>query len=221
MARIVVVGGTKGGPGKSMISQQLTGGLVLKRKQKTRLLDIDIQMTTTSWAEDRRENEELELIPFEYVNEDIVKHINAVKGRYDYVVIDAGGFDAEIQRQVMQMADVILLPFRPKRRDIKSLRNLDPILDDVRATNPKVRVLAVMNQCPSLPNQAQRIINAKAVIESFGIEPVPVNLYTRNVYDDAEESGRTIFEMTGADRDVKAEAEVLELVDYLISLEDK
>ena len=76
-----------------------------------------------------------------------------------------------------------------------------------------------MNQCPSLPNQAQRIINAKGVIESFGIEPVPVNLYTRNVYDDAEESGRTIFEMTGSDRDTKAESEIIELVDYLLSLE--
>lgn len=59
------------------------------------------------------------------------------------------------------------------------------------------------------------------MIESCGIEPVPVNLYTRNVYEDAEESGRTIFEMTGADRDAKAEAEIIKLVDYLLSLEGK
>ncbi|HDC4598582.1 TPA: plasmid stability protein, partial [Enterobacter kobei] len=43
----------------------------------------------------------------------------------------------------------------------------------------------------------------------------------RNVYDDAEESGRTIFEMTGSDRDTKAEAEIIELVDYLLNLEGK
>lgn len=221
MAKIIVVGGTKGGPGKSTIAQQLAGALVLKKDKKTHLSDIDLQMTTTSWAEERRANDDLALIPCEFVQENIVKHINSVSRRCDYVVIDAGGFDAEIQRQAMQLADIILLPFRPKRRDLKSLRNIDPVLDEVRATNPKARILAVMNQCPSLPNQAQRIINSKGIIESFGIEPVPVNLYTRNVYDDAEESGRTIFEMTGSERDQKAEVEVEELVDYILSLEDK
>lgn len=178
-------------------------------------------MTTAGWAEERRENEDLALIPVVFVDHDIIKHINAVSQRNDYVVVDASGFDSEIQRQAMQIADIILLPFRPKRRDIKSLHNLDPVLENVRNTNHKVRIMAVMNQCPSLPNQAQRIFNAKGVIESFGIEPVPVNLYTRNVYDDAEESGRTIFEMTGSDRDVKAEAEIIELVEYLLSLESK
>lgn len=219
MAKIIVIGGTKGGPGKSTVAQQVAGALVLKKQKKCHLTDIDGQMTTAGWAEERRENEDLALIPFEFVDHDVVKHINAVSQRHDFVVIDAGGFDSEIQRQAMQMADIILLPFRPKRRDIKSLRNLDPVLDDVRNTNQKVRIIGVMNQCPSLPNQAQRIINSKGVIESFGIEPVPVNLYTRNVYDDAEESGRTIFEMTGAERDQKAEAEIIELVDYLLSLE--
>lgn len=60
-----------------------------------------------------------------------------------------------------QVANIILLPFRPKRRDIKSLRILDPVLDNVRNTNHKVRIIGVMNQCPYLPNQAQRIINLK------------------------------------------------------------
>lgn len=41
----------------------------------------------------------------------------------------------------------------------------------------------------------------KEIVETFGIEAVPVNLYNRNVYDDAEEAGRSIFEMTGAERD--------------------
>lgn len=193
MAKIIVVGGTKGGPGKLTVAQQFAGGLVLKKEKKTHLTDIDGQMTSAGWTEERRKNENLALIPFEYIQDDVVKHLNAASRRYDFIVLDAGGFDSEIQRQAMQMADIILMPFRPKRRDLKSLRNLDPVLETVRETNPKARILAVMNQCPSLPNQAQRILNAKGIIESFGIEPVPVNLYTRNVYDDAEEAGRTIF----------------------------
>ncbi len=47
-------------------------------------------------------------------------------------MVDAGGFDSEIQRQAMLMADVIIIPLRPKRRDLKSLRDIDPIIDNVR-----------------------------------------------------------------------------------------
>ncbi|ELP1754256.1 plasmid stability protein, partial [Escherichia coli] len=163
----------------------------------------------------------LELIPFAYVQDDIIKHLKSLQGRAEFVVVDAGGFDSEIQRQAMLMADVIIIPLRPKRRDLKSLRDIDPIIDNVRNVNDKVKVRAVMNQCPALPSQVSRILAAKEIVETFGIESAPVNLYNRNVYDDAEESGRSIFEMTGSERDKKAEAEFEEFVDYLLSLEEE
>lgn len=221
MTKIFVVGGTKGGPGKSTVAQQIAVCLKVKKKKKVYITDIDIQRTTTSWCEDRRQNEDLELIPFAYVQDDIIKHLKSLQGRAEFVVVDAGGFDSEIQRQAMLMADVIIIPLRPKRRDLKSLRDIDPIIDNVRNVNDKVKVRVVMNQCPALPSQVSRILAAKEIVETFGIESAPVNLYNRNVYDDAEESGRSIFEMTGSERDKKAEAEFEEFVDYLLSLEEE
>lgn len=221
MTKIFVVGGTKGGPGKSTVAQQIAVCLKVKKKKKVYITDIDIQRTTTSWCEDRRQNEDLELIPFAYVQDDIIKHLKSLQGRAEFVVVDAGGFDSEIQRQAMLMADVIIIPLRPKRRDLKSLRDIDPIIDNVRNVNDKVKVRAVMNQCPALPSQVSRILAAKEIVETFGIVSAPVNLYNRNVYDDAEESGRSIFEMTGSERDKKAEAEFEEFVDYLLSLEEE
>ena len=148
MTQIIVVGGTKGGPGKSTVAQQIAVCLKVKKKKKTQVTDIDIQRTTTSWCEDRRQNEDLELIPFAYVQDDIVKHLKSLQGRVDYVVVDGGGFDSEIQRQAMLMADVIIIPLRPKRRDLKSLRDIDPIIDNVRNVNQKVKIRAVINQSP-------------------------------------------------------------------------
>ena len=197
--RLIIVGGTKGGPGKSTIAQQVAACLQLKKKKKVHVTDIDIQRTTTTWCEDR--------------------HLQSLNGRYEYIVVDAGGFDSEIQREAMLIADAILIPLRPKRRDLKSLRDIDPVLESVKAENPEVQIRVVMNQCPSLPSQVSRILASKEIIESFGIEPVPVNIYNRNIYDDAEEAGRSVFEMKGKERDKKAEDEIEELVDYLISLE--
>lgn len=144
MTRIIVVGGTKGGPGKSTVAQQIAVCLKVKKKKKIQVTDIDIQRTTTSWCEDRRQNEDLDLIPFAYVQEDVVKHLKSLQGRFDYVVVDAGGFDSEIQRQAMLMADVIVIPLRPKRRDLKSLRDIDPIIDNVRNVNEKVKIRALL-----------------------------------------------------------------------------
>ncbi|EIX9776686.1 AAA family ATPase [Klebsiella pneumoniae] len=217
--KLIIVGGTKGGPGKSTLAQQVAACLQLKKKKKTHVTDIDIQQTTTSWCEERRANKELELISFSYIENDIIKHLQSLNGRYEYIVVDAGGFDSEIQREAMLISDIVLIPLRPKRRDLKSLRNLDVVLDSVKEANPEVKIRAVVNQCPSLPSQVSRILSSKEIIKSFGIEYAPTNIHNRNVYDDAEEAGRSIFEMTGKERDQKAEAEIEELVDYLISLE--
>lgn len=217
--KLIIVGGTKGGPGKSTVAQQVAAGLQLKRGKKIHITDIDIQQTTTSWCEERRNNKNLDLIAFSYIENDIVKHLQSLNGRYEYIVVDAGGFDSEIQREAMLIADIVLLPLRPKRRDLKSLRDLDTVLESVKSSNPEVQIRAVLNQCPSLPSQVSRILSSKDIIESFGIKCAPTNIYTRNVYDDAEEAGRSIFEMKGKDRDKKAESEIEELVDYLMSLE--
>uniref|UniRef100_UPI0023DE863C division plane positioning ATPase MipZ n=1 Tax=Vibrio cholerae TaxID=666 RepID=UPI0023DE863C len=69
-----------------------------------------------------------------------IKHLKSLQGRAEFVVVDAGGFDSEIQRQAMLMADVIIIPLRSKRRDLKSLRDIDPIIDNVRNVNDKVKV---------------------------------------------------------------------------------
>lgn len=217
--KLIIVGGTKGGPGKSTVAQQVAACLQLKKGKKVHITDIDGQRTTTSWCEERRSNKDLDLISFSYVDNDIIKHLQSLNARYEYIVVDAGGFDSDIQRAAMLISDVILIPLRPKRRDLKSLRNLDAVLEGVKANNEDVKIRAVVNQCPSLPSQVSRILSSKEIIESFGIECVPANIYNRNVYDDAEEAGRSIFEMTGKERDKKAEAEIEELVDYLISLE--
>ncbi|PLL45346.1 plasmid stability protein, partial [Klebsiella pneumoniae] len=106
--RLIIVGGTKGGPGKSTIAQQVAACLQLKKKKKVHVTDIDIQRTTTTWCEDRRSNKKLELLPFAFVGNEIIKHLQSLNGRYEYIVVDAGGFDSEIQREAMLIADAIL-----------------------------------------------------------------------------------------------------------------
>lgn len=214
-AKIILVGGSKGGPGKSTIAQQIAGYLLIKAKKKVHLLDIDAQKTTYQWCQDRETfADEVKLVdlPFSYLAEGVIEYLREMKGKYDYIVIDAGGFDSEAQREAMVASTHLLLPIRPKRRDIRSLAALDRVVENAQIINDRLLVRVVMNQCPSLPNQYSRIQAAKDICETFGMTALNTDIFARNVYDDAEEAGRTIFELSGSERDKKAEQEIEMLV---------
>ena len=53
----------------------------------------------------------------------------------------------------------------------------------------------VMTQCPALPNQAKRILEAKEVCRTFCVQVLENIIYSRNVYDDSEERGLSVMEI--------------------------
>lgn len=215
---VIVVGGTKGGPGKSTIAQQIACCLLIENKKSVYVIDIDyLQQTTAKWCEERKSNKDIAIIPYAAVFDRIAETIDRLRGQYPFVVVDAGGFDSEAQREAMLAADILVIPIRPKRRDLKSMRDLEIPLTKAKSQNTGLKVFVVMNQCPALPSQVSRIIYAKEVVKTFGLEVVPTNIYNRNVYDDAEWGGSSIFEVEKKERDPKAEAEIKELVEYILS----
>ncbi len=105
----------------------------------------------------------------------------------------------------MTIATHMLLPFRPKRRDLKTLVHVEQLIKLAKAVNPELITKAVITQCPTLPSQFQRILDAKEACESFGLSALNQFTTNRNVYDDADENGLSVFEV---DSDSKAKAEI-------------
>ena len=170
---IILVGGEKGGSGKSCLAQNLAVYLQQK-KRDILLLDADPQGTTTDWIKERDENSDLRNIPSVQASGNIRQVLDDLSRRYQDIIIDAGGQDSEALRSAMTIA-----------------------------------TKAVITQCPTLPSQAQRILDAKDACESFGL--IALNQFTtnRNVYDDADENGLSVFEV---DSDPKAKAEIERIV---------
>jgi chromosome partitioning protein len=73
----------------------------------------------------------------------------------------------------------------------------------------------VITQCPSLPNQAGRILEAKEVCSSFGINVLNAVTFNRNIYDDSEEQGSSVIEI---DPKGKAAAEMIAIAEELMSM---
>ena len=205
---IILVGGEKGGSGKSCLAQNLAVYLQ-QQNRDILLLDADPQGTTTDWIKERDENSDLKNIPSVQAAGNIRQVLDDLSKRYQDIIIDAGGQDSEALRSAMTIATHMLLPFRPKRRDLKTLVHVEQLIKLAKAVNPESVTRAVLPQCPTLPSQAQRILDAKYACESFGL--IALNQFTtnRNVYDDADENGLSVFEV---DSDPKAKAEIERIV---------
>jgi chromosome partitioning protein len=204
---ILLLGGEKGGSGKSCLAQNLAvwlqarGGDVL-------LLDADPQGTTADWAAERADQDDLKAIPVVQAHGNIRQTLLDLRGRYRQIVVDAGGADSEALRSAMTVATHMLIPFRPKRRDLKTLPKVENLTRLATAVNPALIVRAVITQCPALPSQVQRILDAKEACASFGVQPLNAVTTARNIYDDADEDGRSVLE-SGVDSRAIEEIEML------------
>ena len=201
---IILVGGEKGGSGKSCLAQNLAVYLQANNRDIL-LLDADPQGTTTDWIKERDENNKVESIPSVQAAGNIRQILLDLSKRYQDIIIDAGGQDSEALRSAMTIASHMLLPFRPKRRDLKTLVHVEKLIRLAKAVNPELYTRSVITQCPTLPSQFQRILDAKEACESFDLTPLNNFTCNRNIYDDADENGLSVFEMSS---DEKAKQEI-------------
>ena len=211
---ILVVGGEKGGAGKSCIAQNLSVWLK-SEGHDVLLVDADPQKTSYLWSQERQINNQLMELPVEHAMGDIRKTLLDRAKRYAAIVVDVGGADSVTLRSAMTVATHILFPLRPKRRDLKTLVNLEHLVSLTMPVNPGVIVRTIISQAPTLPSQIARILDAKEACQSFGLQALDAIIYNRNIFDDADESGSSVMELG---TDPKASDEIKQLATELWSI---
>ncbi|HBF48384.1 MAG TPA: chromosome partitioning protein ParA, partial [Shewanella frigidimarina] len=130
-------------------------------------------------------------------------------------IVDCGGQDNLAMRAAMSVATYVVIPLRPKRRDLKTLPHMEDMLSTCKMVNPKMIAAIVITQCPALPSQGKRILEAKEVVESFGLRALNSVTFSRNIYDDSEESGSSVLEI---DPNGKAADEIRAIADELFAI---
>lgn len=213
---LLLVGGEKGGSGKSTVAQNLSVFLA-RVGHDVLLIDADPQAISRDWAAERQVNEDLAVVHFEHATGDLRKILADRAKRYQMIIVDAGGADSLALRSGMTVATHLLLPLRPKRRDLKTLPNLEQMISQAKTVNPGLLVRAIISQCPPLPSQINRILEAKTTCRTYGIEPLDAITMQRNSYDDADENGESVFEIKLADP--KAVEEIENIANELWSID--
>ncbi|WP_394392372.1 AAA family ATPase [Shewanella woodyi] len=213
---IILVGGEKGGAGKSCLAQNVAVHITRKFQANVLMVDCDPQRTTSDWIQARNEDPELPTINCIQLYGKIRNDLLSQDERFDYVIVDCGGQDNLAMRAAMSVATYVILPLRPKRRDLKTLPHMEDMLSTCKMVNPKMVATVVMTQCPSLPSQYKRILEAKEVVQSFGLRVLNSVTFNRNIYDDSEEQGASVMEI---EPEGKAAMEIVAIADEIFAIE--
>jgi chromosome partitioning protein len=212
---MILVGGEKGGSGKSCLAQNLAVFFAKEKQAIVLMVDCDPQRTTSDWIQARNTDPSLPAINCIQLYGKIRNDLLSLNQHYDHVIVDCGGQDNLALRAAMSVADHVIIPLRPKRRDLKTVPHMEDMLSTCKMVNPKMLASFVITQCPALPTQANRIIEAKEVCSSYGINVLDSVTYNRNIYDDSEEQGSSVLEI---EPDGKAANEMRAIAQELLAM---
>lgn len=150
---IVLIGGEKGGAGKSTIACNLAVFLAFHEKDVL-LLDADPQKTSSTWAYRRSlvEGKTLPKIHSAEKTGDVYDTVVDLAKRYKYIIIDSGGRDSKELRSALIASDIFYTPIKPSQIDIDTLGKMNEIVEHAKALNKKLKSVALITHSPTNPN---------------------------------------------------------------------
>jgi chromosome partitioning protein len=210
---ILVVGGTKGGSGKTLLASQLT---VLRASagSDTLLIDADEQASAMDFTRQRqrRLTGEPGYTAIQTREADVAVQVRRMVGKYADMIIDVGGRDTASQRAALAVADVLVIPFAPTSVDLWTVDAVIVLLTDARAFNPSLQAYAVINKAFARGSDNR---DAAAMLREYPAQwtylDAPIG--TRKAFSNAFGGGFAITEYQP--RDAKAIAEMTTLYRYL------
>lgn len=210
---IILIGGKKGGSGKSTITMNLASELA-RQKKDVMIVDTDRQSSTAEWATERIRNQSTlpEIFCVQKYNE-IHTTLLDLNKRYEYVLVDTAGRDAPELRSAMIVANKLLIPVRPSQLDLNTIPDMQKIIQESKLVNPNLLTLAVLSMAPTNP-----IVNEAKEAQEFLAEFPSITLLKtivrdRKIYRDAVSEGLGVVEIDKTNESArKAKKEIQDLV---------
>lgn len=144
---IYVVGGIKGGSGKTTIATNLAVWLA-KLEGDVLLIDADDQESATDFTAWREETTggETGYTAIKIQGDAVHSEARKLKSKYRNIVIDTGGRDTTSQRAAIAVADIFLVPFAPRAVDIWTIEKTTRLIAEMKPANPDLKALTFINK---------------------------------------------------------------------------
>ena len=163
---IILVGGEKGGTGKTTIATNLSALRASKNKDVL-LIDTDQQSSASYWCGTRVENDITPRISsIQYFGKGFMSQVRDLSRRYDDVIIDAGGRDSSELRDALLIANIAVIPLSPSQYDVWTLSRMNELIEKSKSFNPELKAILVLNRASCNPS-IKEAEEAKEVLSGF------------------------------------------------------
>lgn len=144
---VLVIGGTKGGSGKTLLATNLT---VFRAGEghDVLLIDADEQGSAMDFTRQRQRRMAGEpgYTAIQTREADVAVQVRRMSPKYGDIIIDVGGRDTASQRAALAVADRLLIPFSPTSVDLWTADTVVVLLKEARMFNPHLNASAILNK---------------------------------------------------------------------------
>ena len=191
---IVVVGGIKGGSGKTTIATNLAVMRALNGSDVL-LIDADDQETASDFTMLRNERAAAAATytSIKLTGQAVRTETLRLADKYADVFIDTGGRDTTSQRAALTVADVLLVPFVPRSFDVWTLEKVGELVGEMRAANPDLHAYVFINRAD--PSGRDNDEAAGVLRDTDGLQFIDTPIGARKAFGNAAAQGLAVTEI--------------------------
>lgn len=206
---IILIGGEKGGTGKTTLATNLAAKRALAGRDVL-LIDTDQQGSANYWAQSRDESEAKprRVACVQKFGKGLQAEVQDLATRYQDILIDAGGRDSVELRAGLVVADRAYIPIQPSQFDIWTLDRMDELVGSAQGFNPDLRAWVVISRVSTNPS-VHEFQEAKEILADFNhLTLSEAVIRDRIAFRKAAREGLCVDELKPKNRDRKASEEV-------------
>ena len=196
---ITVIGGNKGGSGKTTTAVNLAIGLALRGKDVC-LVNGDLQRTAAKHLAEREAAEIMPAITLIEKFDNLSQTLRALDEKYEHVIVDVAGRNSREFITSGVVAHQIIAPLQCSQPDLDTLIELQQQVEGMRDLNPDLKVYCLQSMATTNPvlrgNERKEFIE---YLEEFpSIKTLESVICFRKVYRDCMSTGLGVLETDNA-----------------------
>lgn len=205
---IVVIGGIKGGSGKTTVATNLAVMRSLAGRDVL-LIDADDQETASDFTVLRSERSggNLGYTSIKLAGPAVRTQTLRLQEKYQDIIIDTGGRDTTSQRAALAVADVLLVPFVPRSFDIWTIEKVAGLVAEMRQANPNLKAFTFLNRGDARGQDNEDTI--QVLKENDHLSFLDVTLGARKAFGNAAAHGLAVTELKPPDPKATEEIQIL------------